>query len=92
MGLEHRGFGDHHTRYASGREGDTYILGSSPCKDALTLYLCPALDRFQETLDRLGKHKAGKGCSYLRRLEDVDWSVLTTPPEQAATDLLNAVE
>lgn len=92
MGLEHRGFGDHHNRYASGREGDTFILGSSPRKDALTLYLGPALDRFQETLDWLGKHKAGKGCSYLRRLEDVDRSVLTTPPEQAATDLLYAVE
>jgi hypothetical protein len=83
------GFGDHHYRYASGREGDTFILGFSPRKDALTLYLGPGLERFQQTLDRLGKHKTGKGCLYLRRLQDVDGSVLANVLKQAASNLLN---
>jgi hypothetical protein len=76
------GFGDHHYRYESRREGDTFILGFSPRKDSLTPYLGPAIDRFQETLDQLGKHDTGKGCLYIRRLEDVNQSVL-------ATNLLN---
>lgn len=80
------GFGDHHYRYESGREGDTFILGFSPRKDALTLYLGPGLERFQETLDRLGKYKTGKGCLYIRRLEDVDTSVLAMLLKTAATN------
>src|SRR5262245_62113261 len=80
------GFGDHHYRYESGREGDTFILGFSPRKDALTLYLGPALDRFQQTLDRLGKYKSGKGCLYIRRLEDVDGSVLAALLKEAAAN------
>jgi hypothetical protein len=84
------GFGDHHYRYASGREGHTFVLGFSPRKDALTIYLGPAIDRFQATLDRLGKHKNGKGCLYIRRLDDVDASVLATLLNKAATNLLNS--
>ena len=84
------GFGDHHYRYASGHEGDTFILGFSPRKDAITVYLGPGLDRFRETLDQLGKHKTGKGCLYIRRLEDVNQSVLATLLKKAASGLLNA--
>jgi hypothetical protein len=84
------GFGDHHYRYESGREGDTFVLGFSPRKDALTLYMGPGLERFQETLDQLGKYKTGKGCLYIRRLEDVDESILSKLLKQAATNLLNA--
>jgi hypothetical protein len=84
------GFGDHHYRYESGREGDTFVLGFSPRKDAITVYLCRALDRFQETLDQLGKHKTGKGCLYIRRLEDVDGSVLATLLKKAVDGLLNS--
>ncbi len=84
------GVGDHHYRYESGREGDTFVLGFSPRKDALTLYLGPAIERFQETLGQLGKHKTGKGCLYIRTLEDVDETVLAKLLKQAATHLLNA--
>ena len=85
------GFGDHHYRYESGREGDTFILGFSPRKDALTLYLGPCgIDRFQDTLDQLGKHKTGKGCLYIRRLDDVNQSVLATLLKKAATNLHNS--
>jgi hypothetical protein len=84
------GFGDHHYRYESGREGDTFILGFSPRKDALTLYLGSCIDRVQGILDQLGKHKTGKGCLYIRRLEDVDESVLATLLKKAASDLVNS--
>ena len=84
------GFGDHHYRYESGREGDTFILGFSPRKDALTLYIGPGIDRFSETLDRLGKHKTGKGCLYIRSLADVDPSVLAALLKMVASHLLNS--
>lgn len=80
------GLGDYHYRYESGREGDTFILGFSPRKDALTLYLGAGIERFQETLDQLGKHKTGKGCLYIRRLDDVDQSILAALLKKAATE------
>ncbi len=84
------GFGDHHYRYESGREGDTFLVGFSPRKDTITVYLGPALDRFQAILDRLGKYKAGKGCLYLKKLADVDQAVLATLLKQAADNPLNS--
>jgi hypothetical protein len=71
------GFGTRHYRYASGREGDTPVLGFSPRKDALTLYLTLGPDRWRDLLSRLGKHKIGKGCLYIRRLDDVDLTCLS---------------
>jgi len=70
------GFGTYHYRYASGHEGDTCLAGFSPRKKELTLYLLPGLDRFRPLLDRLGRHREGKGCLYLRRLADVDTAAL----------------
>ena len=84
------GFGDHHYRYESGHEGDTFILGFSPRKDALTLYMGCAIDRFQDTLDHLGKYKTGKGCLYIRRLDDVNQNVLATLLKKAATNLTDS--
>jgi uncharacterized protein DUF1801 len=85
------GFGDHHYRYESGREGDTFVLGFSPRKDAITIYLGPGLERFQAIVDQLGKCKTGKGCLYIRKLEDVDGSVLANLLKQAASNLQNGV-
>ena len=70
------GFGDLHYKYASGHEGDTFILGFANRKAALTLYACDALDQVEQ-LKALGKHKAGKGCLYIKSLADVDMAVLT---------------
>jgi Domain of unknown function (DU1801) len=71
------GFGTYHYRYESGREGDTFITGFSPRKSALTLYLAlTGIPSYEEILARLGKYKTGKGCLYLRALEDVDPKVL----------------
>ena len=70
------GFGDYHYAYASGREGDWFVAGFAPRKEALTLYLMGGLEPHAELLARLGKHKVGKGCVYIKRLQDVDTGVL----------------
>ena len=70
------GFGKVHYKYASGHEGDTCRIGFSPRKAAISLYLtCDASD-LAPYLEKLGKHKTGVGCIYIKRLSDVDISTL----------------
>jgi Domain of unknown function (DU1801) len=68
------GFGDRHYVYESGRELDWLLAGFSPRAQNLTLYMMGGLD--PEALKKLGKHKLGKGCLYINKLEDVDLKVL----------------
>ena len=68
------GFGDWRYKYDSGREGDWFLAGFSPRKDSLTLYLMPSLHAHAARLKKLGKHKTGKSCLYIKRLSDVDQS------------------
>jgi hypothetical protein len=70
------GFGHYHYRYATGREGEASAAGFSPRAKELVIYLPAHSERTDELLARLGKHKAGKCCVYIRRLEDVDHAVL----------------
>lgn len=70
------GFGTYHYVYASGREGDWFKVGFSPRKGELVLYLRTPLESQGELLARLGKHKTGKGCLYLKRMSDADSEVL----------------
>lgn len=70
------GFGDYHYKYASGREGDWFLSGFSPRKQAITLYLMSGFDEFADPLAKLGKYSTGKGCLYLKRLADGDIKVL----------------
>jgi hypothetical protein len=70
------GFGDYHYKYESGRENDWFQVGFSPRKQNLTLYLMGGFNRHEELLGKLGKHTTGKGCLYIKKLEDVDTKVL----------------
>ncbi len=70
------GFGQYHYRYASGREGDWFKVGFAPRKQNLTLYLMSGFGEYDSLLGRLGQHSTGKACLYVKRLEDVDRSVL----------------
>jgi len=70
------GFGKYHYKYASGREGDWFLTGFSPRKQSLTLYIMDYVEKHQPTLDKLGKFKQGKGCLYVKKLEDIDLNVL----------------
>jgi hypothetical protein len=69
------GFGSYRYKYASGREGEMLLTGFSPRKQDLVLYLGPGLEN-EALMARLGKHKTGKGCLYVKRLDDVDRQVL----------------
>ena len=68
------GFGDHHYVYESGRELDWFITGFSPRVQNLTLYMTGGFD--SEAMKKLGKYKTGKGCLYIKKLEDVDSKAL----------------
>ena len=70
------GFGSYHYKYASGREGDWFLTGFSPRKQALTLYIMAGFARYEALLSKLGKHKTGKACLYVNKLADVDLAVL----------------
>jgi hypothetical protein len=70
------GFGTRHYVYESGREGDTMIVGFSPRKQAIALYLAGGLEPLGDELSKLGKHTTGKGCLYIKSLKDVDVPVL----------------
>ena len=72
------GFGDYRYKYASGREGDWFLVGFSPRKQNLTLYIMGYLEFFTDLLEGLGKYKHGKGCLYVKKLEDIDTDVLKT--------------
>ena len=70
------GFGSYHYKYASGREADWPLVGFSPRKQNLTLYIMSGFEQYDELLQRLGKHSTGKACLYVKRLADVDLAVL----------------
>ena len=70
------GFGQYHYKYESGREGDFMLAGFSPRKQALTLYVIPGFKNFAPLMKKLGKYKTGKSCLYIKRLSDVDETVL----------------
>jgi len=65
------GFGDYQYKYESGREGGWFLAGFSPRKQNLTLYIMAGFDEYEDILAKLGKHKTGKSCLYINRLEDV---------------------
>ena len=70
------GFGRYRYRYASGRKGEFFETGFSPRKQALTLYIMPGFSKYGELLEKLGRHRLGKSCLYIKRLADIDLEVL----------------
>ena len=70
------GFGSYHYKYASGREADWMLVGFSPRKQNLTLYIMSGFEQYDDLLQRLGKHSTGKGCLYIKKLQDVDLATL----------------
>ncbi|CAH0233685.1 hypothetical protein SRABI27_02543 [Pedobacter sp. Bi27] len=70
------GFGSYHYKYESGREGDAPLVGFSPRKDAIALYLSSQFKDREELLAKFGKHKTAKACIYLKKMSDIDVAVL----------------
>lgn len=70
------GFGSYHYKYASGHEGNAPILGFSPRKAQFSLYVYSKTEKSDELLKSLGKFKMGKACIYMKKLADIDISIL----------------
>jgi len=70
------GFGARHYRYPSGRERDVAAIGFAPRKAQTVLYLTGGLGEFEDLLARLGPHATGKGCLYLKRVDQADQPAL----------------
>ncbi len=70
------GFGRYHYKYASGREADWMLVGFSPRKQNLTLYIMAGFAQYDALLARLGKHSTGSSCLYIKKLQDIDLAVL----------------
>jgi len=70
------GFGNYHYKYESGREGDFLRSGFAARKANIVLYIMSGFSEYEQLLKKLGKHKHGKGCLYIKRLDDIDESAL----------------
>lgn len=70
------GFGSYHYKYASGHEGDAPIVGFSPRKAKISLYVGTGQPEQEELLQRFGKHTTGKACIYINKIADIDIDVL----------------
>jgi hypothetical protein len=86
------GFGSYHYIYASGREGDWPLVGYSPRSNNLSIYIMPGFSAYAALLAKLGKHKTGKSCLYIKRLEDVDQDVLKILIEQSVRHMRSKYE
>ena len=70
------GFGNYHYKYASGHEGDAPVIAFSPRKAALTFYVYSDTEKSRKIISGLGKFKMSKACIYVKKLSDIDLSVL----------------
>jgi len=84
------GFGSYRYRYASGHEGEICIAGFSPRSSALVVYLGPALQN-EQLVAKLGKHKRGVGCLYIKKLDDIDRGVLRKLIEHSIAEIRKLV-
>ncbi len=71
------GFGSYHYKYDSGHEGNAPLVGFSPRKAAISLYVFTGLKEHKHLLQNLGKFKMGKACIYVAKLSDINSDVLT---------------
>lgn len=70
------GFDQYHYVYESGREGDMFLTGCSPRKNNISIYVVTGFDKYKSQLKKLGKHKVGKSCLYIKSLQDIDQDIL----------------
>lgn len=83
------GFDSYHYVYASGREGDWPMVGFSPRKQNISLYIMPGFVNFDDLLKKLGKHKTSKACLYINKLADVDLDILKELIQQSVDYMRN---
>lgn len=86
------GFGTYHYKYASGQEGDWPLVGFSPRKKSLTLYIMPGFAGYLVLLGKLGKHTKGQSCLYVKSLDDVHLPTLKTLVRQSVKEMKRIVK
>ena len=86
------GFGSYHYKYASGQEGDWPLVAFAPRKDSLTLYIMPGFKDYGALLEKLGKHKKGMSCLYIKSLDDVHVPTLKTLVRQSVKHMKQIVK
>ena len=86
------GFGSYHYKYDSGQEGDWPLVGFSPRKGNLTLYIMPGFKEYKELLGKLGKHTIGVSCLYIKSLDDVHMPTLKTLVRQSVKHMKQIVK
>jgi hypothetical protein len=84
------GFGKYHYKYASGREGDFFLTGFAPRKQALTIYIISGFNAHAGLMEKLGKFKTGKSCLYVKSLDDIDRTVLRELVEASVAHMREA--
>ncbi len=72
------GFGSYAYRYDSGRSGEWPLTAVSPRKQNLVIYIMPGFSGAEKLMDKLGKHKTGKSCLYVNKLDDIHLPTLKT--------------
>ena len=82
------GFDSYHYKYASGHEGDAPLAAFSPRKDSIVVYLATEFEKREELLAKLGKHKSSKACVYVKKLADIDITVLKKLVKNSMIDTL----
>ena len=81
------GFGSYDYVYASGRSGTFMTVGLSPRAQNIAVYIMPGFSKYGALLKKLGPHKIGKSCLYLKRLDDVDHDVLSALIQRSVDDM-----
>ncbi len=86
------GFGSYHYSYGSGRQGDWPVTGFSPRKQSISIYIMLGFSRYGSLMNKLGKHKIGKSCLYLKKLDDIDRDVLRRLVAKSVADMQQLYE
>ena len=81
------GYGRYHYVYESGREGDFLATGFRPARARISIYIMPGYRAYPDIAARLGRHRAGKSCWYVNRLDDIDLGVLEELIRRGLADL-----
>ena len=79
------GYGTYDYKYASGREGSFFLCGFSPRAQNLVVYVMSGFSKHAALMAKIGRHKSGKSCLYIKKLDDINPKVLQTLTERSVT-------
>ena len=81
------GYGNYRYKYESGRQGESFTTGFAPRAQNISIYIMPGFSQYSGLLNRLGKHKLGRSCLYIKQLTDIDEDVLSQLITESVTEM-----